>query len=236
MPAPALDPRPAHMGSGPSRSSGLRLAFAVAGLVFTGLVARRTRPSGPIKIVALGDSLTAGYQLRGSAALPGAARTGAEGQGPRRRGRQRRRLRRHHLRRPGAARLVGAGGHRRGDPRTRRQRHAARRRSQGHARGAGGNRTPPEGAPHRGAAVRHAGRAEFGRGLWSARSMRSIRSLPRRTISCSIRFSWMASWPIPSSIRATACIRQAAGVATIVVRHLAQGRGADRAGARETAF
>jgi acyl-CoA thioesterase-1 len=48
----------------------LAVAFAVAGLVFSGLVDRSQAAERTIKVVALGDSLTAGFQLRGSAAFP----------------------------------------------------------------------------------------------------------------------------------------------------------------------
>src|SRR5205085_11137540 len=46
------------------------VAFAVAGLVFSGLVDTARAAERTIKLVALGDSLTAGFQLRGSAAFP----------------------------------------------------------------------------------------------------------------------------------------------------------------------
>ena len=46
------------------------MAFAVAGLVFSGLVDTLQAADRTIKVVALGDSLTAGFQLRGSAAFP----------------------------------------------------------------------------------------------------------------------------------------------------------------------
>ena len=48
----------------------LAVAFAVAGLVFSGLVCSVSAAERAIKVVALGDSLTAGFQLRGSAAFP----------------------------------------------------------------------------------------------------------------------------------------------------------------------
>ena len=47
----------------------LAVAFAVAGLVFS-LVGTASAAERTIKVVALGDSLTAGFQLRGSAAFP----------------------------------------------------------------------------------------------------------------------------------------------------------------------
>ena len=235
VPASALpNPRPAHMGSWPgqgpaacggrSRSPGL--LFGTGDGAATAGAAER-----PIKIVALGDSLTAGYQLPAERGVPGAARTGAQGQGARGRDRQCRRLRRYQLRRAGAARLVGAGRHRRGDPRARRQRHAARHRSQGHARGAGRDRPPPEGAPHRGAAVRHAGGAESWRRTMGARSTRSIRSLPPRTVWFSTRSSSTASFGDPKLKSGDGLHPTAPGVATIVARHSAQGGGLAGAGA-----
>jgi acyl-CoA thioesterase-1 len=48
----------------------LAAALAVAGLVFSGLVGSVSAAERAIKVVALGDSLTAGFQLRGSAAFP----------------------------------------------------------------------------------------------------------------------------------------------------------------------
>ena len=130
------NPRPAHMGTGPAWSSGLRprSRLPAGGLLPAAAGGAAERP---VKIVALGDSLTAG--------LPAAGRA-----------RRSRRSSRRALKAKGlavevanagvsgdtasgglaAARLVGAGRHRRGDRRARRQRHAARRRSQGDARGA----------------------------------------------------------------------------------------------------
>ena len=209
MPAPVPESAPRSYGKlgrqGPAACGGA----CVAGLALADARPPASAAERTIKVVALGDSLTAGYQLHGQRGVPGAARKGAQGQGARGRGRQRRRVRRHQLRRARPARLVGAGRHRCGDPRARRQRHAARHRSQDHARGAGRDRPPPEGAPHRGAVVRDAGRAESRAGLSCGRSTRSIRSSPRRTSCCSIRSSWTASWAIPSSTSATACIRPA---------------------------
>jgi acyl-CoA thioesterase-1 len=48
----------------------LAVAFAVAGLIFNGLVGTASAAERTIKMVALGDSLTAGFQLPGSAAFP----------------------------------------------------------------------------------------------------------------------------------------------------------------------
>ncbi len=48
----------------------LAAALVVAGLVLSGLVGSVTAAERTIKVVALGDSLTAGFQLRGSAAFP----------------------------------------------------------------------------------------------------------------------------------------------------------------------
>jgi acyl-CoA thioesterase-1 len=48
----------------------LAVAFAIAGLVFSSLVGTAQAAERTIKVVALGDSLTAGFQLRGSAAFP----------------------------------------------------------------------------------------------------------------------------------------------------------------------
>ena len=185
-----------------------RLVQRFAALAFA---ASCMRPAGaaerPIKIVAFGDSLMAGYQLAAKRRFPGAARKGAQGQGPQRRGRQRRRVRRHRLGRACPARLVGAGRHRRGDRRARRQRHAARRRSQGHARGAGADRQPAEAARHRGDAVRHAGGAELRRGLRKGVQRDLSGACLGARSSSSIRSSSTASRPMPSSISATACIR-----------------------------
>jgi acyl-CoA thioesterase-1 len=46
------------------------VAFAVAGLVFSGSAGAPRAAERTIKVVALGDSLTAGFRLRGSAAFP----------------------------------------------------------------------------------------------------------------------------------------------------------------------
>ena len=107
------------------------------------------RPPAPVRIVALGDSLTAGYRPAGRRRLRAAAASGARRQRHRRGNRQCRRVRRHRVRRAGAARLVGAGRHRRRHPRTWRQRHAARHRARGHARGARHDSAPPDRAPYR---------------------------------------------------------------------------------------
>jgi len=48
----------------------LAAALVVAGLAFSGLVGTIGAAERTIKVVALGDSLTAGFQLRGSAAFP----------------------------------------------------------------------------------------------------------------------------------------------------------------------
>jgi acyl-CoA thioesterase-1 len=48
----------------------LAAALVVAGLAFSGLVGTTGAAERTIKVVALGDSLTAGFQLRGSAAFP----------------------------------------------------------------------------------------------------------------------------------------------------------------------
>lgn len=48
----------------------LAAALVVAGLVLSGLVGSVTAAERTIKVVALGDSLTAGFHLRGSAAFP----------------------------------------------------------------------------------------------------------------------------------------------------------------------
>ena len=58
------------MGSWPSRSSGLRWRSRLPGLFSTASWARPRAAERTIKVVALGDSLTAGFQLRGSAAFP----------------------------------------------------------------------------------------------------------------------------------------------------------------------
>ena len=163
-----------------------------------------------IKFVALGNLLTAGYQLAGAGMLFRCNSNAAlKAKGLCGRGRQRRRVRRHQLRRPGPARLVGAGRHRRGDPRARRQRHAARRRSQGHAGGACRNCAPPQGAQYRGAVVRDAGRADFGAGLCAGVRRDLSRACRGERRSRSIHSFWTVSSPIASSTSATACIRPA---------------------------
>ena len=48
----------------------LAAALVVAGLVLSGFVGSVSAAERTIKVVALGDSLTAGFQLRGSAAFP----------------------------------------------------------------------------------------------------------------------------------------------------------------------
>jgi acyl-CoA thioesterase-1 len=48
----------------------LSVVFAIAGLLFSGLVGDASAAERTIKVVALGDSLTAGFGLRGSAAFP----------------------------------------------------------------------------------------------------------------------------------------------------------------------
>ena len=110
----------------------------------------------PLHVVALGDSLTAGYGLPPGEAFPDVLARALKARGLGRRGRQRRRLGRHRSRRAGALRLERAGGHRRADRRTRRQRHAARhgpRRRRGGARA--NSREGARGA-YRDAADRHA--------------------------------------------------------------------------------
>ncbi len=226
---PALRPEsapPLIWEAGAVRSSGLRRRCrGLPALVVAASSARRARPSGRQD---RGARRFADRRL--SACRPGGvsgqARAGAQGQGHRGRDRQCRRLRRH--RSGGLARLDWSvpDGHRRGDPRARRQRHAARHRPEGHARRARRDRAPAEGAPHRGAARRHAGAAPISGRTMCRRSMRSIRSLPRRTTSCSIRSSWRASRPTPSSIMRDGMHPTAAGVDVIVDRHPAEGGGA----------
>ena len=118
-----------HMGSraAPVQHRGVRRYWLA--------LARRCCPPAaaaerPIRIVVLGDSLSAGFGLAGAGRAAGEARARAQGQGAQRRDRERRRVGRHRGGRACAARLVGAGGNRRGDPRTRRQRCAARHRSE----------------------------------------------------------------------------------------------------------
>src|SRR6185312_10058490 len=48
----------------------LATMLAVAGLVFAGMLGVAGAAERTIKVVALGDSLTAGFQLKGSAAFP----------------------------------------------------------------------------------------------------------------------------------------------------------------------
>ena len=119
----------------------------------------------PVRIVVLGDSLSAGFGLAAPDALPAKLERALKAKG---------------IavaienagvsgdtagRRPCAARLVGRRRHRRGDPRARRQRCAARHRPEGDARGARSHHPAAEGAAHRGAARRHAGAAQFRAGL-----------------------------------------------------------------------
>ena len=68
-----------------------------------------SRQSQPLRIVVLGDSLVAGFQLKPSDAFPGAARARPEGARPRRGSDQCRRFGRYDGRRAGAAALGGAG-------------------------------------------------------------------------------------------------------------------------------
>ena len=65
-------PRSAHRSYGKLalKVQRLAVAFAFAGLVFVGLVGTASAAERTIKVVALGDSLTAGFRLRGSAAFP----------------------------------------------------------------------------------------------------------------------------------------------------------------------
>ena len=81
----------------------------------------RAAAGRPVKIVALGDSLTAGFGLPAQAAFPARLAQALKAKGIAATDRQCRRLRRYRLGRARPARLVGAGGNRRGDPRTRRQ-------------------------------------------------------------------------------------------------------------------
>ena len=83
------------------------------------------QPTGRCAIVALGDSLTAGFGLPAERRF----RPSCSGRSPPRASPSRspmRRFRRYGVGRARAARLVGAGRHRRGHPRARRQRRAAR--------------------------------------------------------------------------------------------------------------
>ena len=196
-----MNPCPAHMGSWRHRSSGLRRPSRSLGLFSPGWPARRTRPNGPIKMVALGDSLTAGFQLTGRAAFPAqleralkakglAVEIANAGVGGRHRS-------------GGLARLdwsvptgtdavileLGANDMLRGiDPKITR---AALER----------NRPPPEGAQYRGAAVRHAGCAEFRAGLCARVRCDLSGACDRATFWCSTRSSSMALRVIASSIR-----------------------------------
>ena len=142
--------------------------------------AAQAQAAKPVKMVVLGDSLSAGLGLAGRRGVSGAAAKSLESQRDRGRHDQCRGVRRHHLRRPRPARLVGPGRHRSGDPRTRRQRCAARHRSQGHPRRADGHSDAAEGAQDRGPAVRHARAAELRRRLCRRGSTRSIPIWRRR--------------------------------------------------------
>ena len=147
-----------------------------------------------MKLVALGDSLTAGYNLPAAAAFPAVLEAALKARGHDGRDRECRRLGRHRERRARPARLVGAGRHGRRHPRTRRQRHAARHRSRRH----------PDGARRRSCArlaerripVLLAGMKaspQSRAGLTSSASTRSIPTSPANTGSSSTRSSWTAS-------------------------------------------
>jgi acyl-CoA thioesterase-1 len=173
----------------------------------------------PVKIVALGDSLTAGLGLpekdgfvpRLQAALaakgmPSRSRMPASPAIPRGWA--------------GPPRLVGAGRHRRRDRRTWRQRHAARDQAAGDARRAGDDPATPDRAPHRRSSVRHARGAESRVPITVRPSSASIPSLRPNTARCSIRSSSTASPPISASMQHDGLHPAAAGVDVIVARIL----------------
>ena len=163
----------------------------------------RRREAQPLQLVALGDSLTAGYGLPPGQAFPDVLQRALKARGLGRRGRQRRRLRRHRRRRAGALRLERAGGHGRADRRTRRQRHAARHADPAAAEAALGA-NPRQGARTAHIATLLAGmRAapELRRRLQAALRRDLSRSRPALTASRSIRSFSTASPATPSSIR-----------------------------------
>ena len=210
MPAPALESAPRSYGKLALKVQRLAAAFAIAGLVFSSLRgAPASAAERTIKVVALGDSLTAGYQLPGSAAFPvqleqalkakglavEVANAGVSGD----------------TSSGGLARLdwsvpdgtdavileLGANDMLRGiDPKVTREALAeiVRRLKARHIEVLlCGMRAAPN----------------FGRGLW-ARVRCDLSGACRGERSrCSTRSFWTASWPIPSSTSATACIRPA---------------------------
>ena len=161
----------------------------------------------PVRIVVLGDSLSAGFGLAAPDALPAKLERALKQKGiavaienagvsgdTAGRG-------------ACAARLVGRRGDRRGDPRARRQRRAARFRPEGDPRGARSDHQAAEGAAHRGAARRNAGAAQFRAGLRAGvrRDLSGTRGRARP--ASSIRSSWKASPATARSTSPTACIR-----------------------------
>ena len=94
---------------------------------------------GPVRIVAFGDSLTAGYGLPAAAAFPAKLEKALAAKGEAVEISNAGRLRRYRGGRARAPRLVGARGHRSRHPRARRQRHAARPRSAGDAQDPAGH-------------------------------------------------------------------------------------------------
>ena len=193
-----------------------RLCGGSAGLGATPAAPERK----PIKMVVLGDSLSAGLGLPASAAFPARLQkalkakgievdiinAGVSGDTS--------------FGRPRPARLVGAGGYRGRDCRTRRQRRLARHRSGDHARGAFRHSDAAKGPQDRGSLVRHARAAELRQPSIRRGSTRSIRSSPKHSACRCIRFSWRASPPRPGSIRRTALHPTAEGVDVIVEKIL----------------
>ena len=183
---------PGHMGSEAAAVHSLivtAVTLIACAVLFIGLCRGRTPPIVRSKLSHSAIRSPPATGSTGAGRVSGEARKGAQGQRRRGRDRECRRLRRHRLGRIVAARLVGRGRHRSRDPRTRRQRHAARRRSQGDARGARDDHRAAESAQHRGAAVRHARRAQYGRGLSRATSMQSFPISRPNTDSSIIRSS-----------------------------------------------
>ena len=188
----ALCRRAAHVTGPYGAWPGLQSAVAAASCRrWRALAVADGRPARarPVKLVAFGDSLTAGYKLPADAAFPAVLETALRAKGYDVDGRQCRRVGRHRRGRARAARLVGAGGTdavivelgandmlRGLDP-------ATTEKTLDTIADA------PAGARHQGAAGRHAGAAEPRGGLRARASTRSIRRSPSSTACRSTRSS-----------------------------------------------
>ena len=183
----------------------LSLGLMTAGMAFA--QSPMAASGKPIKMVVLGDSLSAGLGLSASAAFPGTLAKILGKQRDKGRDDQCRGVRRYRLGRAGPARLVDPGGNRGRDPRTRRQRRAARHRPRRHPIGAVGHPDAAEGAQDRRPVVRDAGAAE----LWQrlCRPLQcDLSGACQNPSTCRFtRFSSRASRPRQNSISPTECIR-----------------------------